>query len=183
MVRGAGFTTAALIRKNVMSRAFVREPDGDQVVDDLPELPQEPIPNYVTPEGLEDLEARRDRLRAERDELASHGEDMVDKSKLAHVKRDLRYVEGRIGHAVVVDPAAQPRDEVAFGAWVDVKGEDGQKQTWRIVGEDQSDVDAGLVSWVSPLARALNGGTVGDVVTWKRPAGDLELEILAIRYA
>ncbi len=165
-----------------MSRAFVREPDGDQVVDDLPELPQEPIPNYITPEGLKDLEAWRDRLRAERDELASHGEDMVDKSKLAHVKRDLRYVEGRLNHAVEMDPADQPKEEVAFGATVDVKGEDGKKHTWRIVGEDQSDVDSGLVSWVSPLARALNGATVGDVVTWRRPAGDLELEILAIRY-
>lgn len=165
-----------------MSRAFVREPDGDQVVDDLPELPQEPVPNYVTPEGLAELEAWRDRLKAERDELVSRGEDMVDKSKLAHVKRDLRYVDGRIGHAVEVNPADQPRDSVAFGATVDVRGEDGKKHTWRIVGENQSDVESGMVSWVSPLARALKGAAVGETVTWRRPAGDLELEILAIRY-
>lgn len=167
---------------HVMSRAFVREPDGDQVEDDLPELPQQPIPNLVTPDGLADLKSWAERLKAERDALAANKDDISDKSKLAHVKRDLRYVEGRLGHAVEVDPAEQPADTVDFGASVEVRNEEGKKRTWRIVGEDQSDVESGMVSWVSPLARALKGAMVGDVVTWRRPAGDLELEILAIRY-
>ena len=165
-----------------MSRAFVKEPDGDLVPDELPELPQQPVPNYVTPEGLADLKAWRDRLQAELDALDPDPEDIVDRSKRAHVARDLRFVDGRIEHAVVVDPAEQPRDTVAFGATVTVAGEDGKKQVWRIVGENESDTDKGLVSWISPLARALVGARVGDVVTWPRPAGDLELEVLKIAY-
>jgi transcription elongation GreA/GreB family factor len=50
------------------------------------------------------------------------------------------------------------------------------------VGEDEADAAAGKISWVSPLARTLMGASVGDTVTWKRPAGDLELEIVSIRY-
>jgi transcription elongation GreA/GreB family factor len=164
-----------------MSRAFVREPDGDQVADDLPELPQEPIPNRVTPQGLSDLNTRLAELEKERDRLAET-DDLVERSKLAHVERDLRYIEGRIYHAELVEPAEQPQDRVAFGAAVEVGDEDGTKHTYRIVGEDEADFDAGKVSWVSPLARALEGAVVGDVVTWKRPAGDLDLEVLAISY-
>ncbi len=165
-----------------MSRAFVREPDADSVVDVLPELPQEPVPNYVTPEGMAMLEDWLGRLRRERNVLEADQTSMVGRNQLAHVRRDLRYVEGRIDHAVVVDPAGQPAGKVAFGARVDVLDEDGKHHTWRIVGENQADIDKGMVSWVSPLARALIGAEVGDSVTWRRPAGDLELEIAAISY-
>jgi len=165
-----------------MSRAFVKEPDGDLVQEELTELPQVPIPNYVTPEGFAALEAWRDELKAELGRLSDDSEDIVDRSRRAHVERDLRYVEGRIQHAEVVDPAGQPRDEVAFGAKVEAKDEKGKKHSWRIVGENQADIAKGMVSWVSPLARALVGARVGDVVTWKRPAGDLELEVVKIGY-
>ena len=165
-----------------MSRAFVREPDADSVVDVLPELPQEPVPNYVTPEGMAMLEDWLDRLRRERDALETEQTSMIGRNQMAHVRRDLRYVEGRIDHAVVVDPAGQPAGKVAFGARVDVLDEDGKHRTWRIVGENQADINKGMVSWVSPLARALIGGEVGDSVTWRRPAGDLELEITAISF-
>jgi len=164
-----------------MSRAFVREPDGDMVEEDLPELPQEPIPNRVTAKGLKDLKARQATLEKERERLSGN-DDMVDRSKLAHVERDLRYVEGRLYFAELVDPADQPHDRVAFGAAVKVADEAGKKHTYRIVGEDEADFDAGKVSWVSPLARALDGAAVGDIVTWNRPAGDIELEILEISY-
>lgn len=164
-----------------MSRAFVREPDGDEVAEDLPELPQEPIPNRVTPQGFSDLKARQAELEGERSRLAGSG-DMVEKSRLAHVERDLRYIEGRLYHAALIEPGDQPDDLVAFGATVKVADENGKKHTYRIVGEDEANFEAGKVSWVSPLARALDGAVVGDVVTWKRPAGDIELEVLAISY-
>ena len=165
-----------------MSRAFVREPDGDQVRDEVPELAQEPVPNYVTPEGLAALESRREALRRD---LARHqpGDDgIVQRGKRAHMERDLRYVDGRIEHAVVVDPARQPRGEVAFGATVRVGDENGDEHVWRIVGDNQADFGKSTVSWASPLARALIGARVGDVVTWCRPAGDMELEVIAISY-
>lgn len=165
-----------------MSRAFVREPDGDEVRDDLPDKPQSTHPNYVTPGGLHVLQELRDRLQAEKAALDGHKDDMDAKQALPHVERDLRWVLERIERAILVDLAAQPRDKVAFGAVVEVIDEDGARRTYRIVGEDEADAAQGLVSWVSPLARALDGAAVGDVVTWKRPAGEMEIEIAAIRY-
>ena len=63
-----------------------------------------------------------------------------------------------------------------------LEDEDGTRRDYRIVGEDEADPAAGKISWVSPLARAMMGSGLGDLVTWRRPAGDLELEVVGIRY-
>lgn len=165
-----------------MSRAFVKEPDGDAVADDAPELPQSPHPNYVTTLGLAQIEARFAALEEARRRLRAGGEDLANKLPLAHIERELRWVAGRIECAIRVDPAAQPKDRVCFGARVAVEDEDGVARSFAIVGEDEADAAAGKVSWVSPLARALLGSSVGDIVTWRRPTGDVELEIVAIDY-
>jgi len=83
---------------------------------------------------------------------------------------------------VAADQELAAADRVGFGATVDLVDEDGARYRYRIVGEDEADPEQGLVSWVSPLARALEGARVGDSVIWKRPAGDLEVEVLAIDY-
>ena len=163
-----------------MSRAFVKEPDGDAVADDQPELRESPYPNYVTPRGLALLKTEHAELTAEKERLDPA--DLEAKLALAQIERRLRYLAHRIEHAIPVDPAGQPPDEIAFGATVRVADEDGKKQDYAIVGEDEADAAHGKVSWVSPLARALMGAKTGQFVTWKRPAGDAELEILAIRY-
>ncbi|MDH3475758.1 MAG: GreA/GreB family elongation factor, partial [Rhodospirillales bacterium] len=98
------------------------------------------------------------------------------------VARELRYLEARIGAAIPVDPAGQPADRVAFGALIRVEDEDGRQRAFRIVGEDEADPERGKVSWVSPLARAAQDAEVGDLITWRRPSGDRELEILEIGY-
>jgi transcription elongation GreA/GreB family factor len=165
-----------------MSRAFVKEPDGDELAGELPDRPQHPIPNYVTPAGFAALETQRETLIERRDELAGETKHLRDKEHLKHVERELRYLDGRLEHATLVDPAAQDSEEVAFGAIVEVVDADDRHHSYEIVGEDESDVANGKVSWISPLARALIGARVGDPVTWRRPAGDLELEITAIRY-
>ena len=82
-----------------------------------------------------------------------------------------------------VGPARQKPQEVAFGATVRVADPQDEEREFTIVGEDELDAEHGRVSWVSPLAKALLGARVGDVILWRRPAGDVELEILAIRYA
>jgi transcription elongation factor GreB len=165
-----------------MSRAFVKEPDGDAVVDDAPDLPQSPHPNYVTPKGLAQLQAQREALITERDAVRAQSDDIANRLPLGHLGRELRHVEGRLERAILVDPTKQLADEVAFGAIVEVEDDSGERREVAIVGEDEADVDAGRVSWISPLARALMGSGVGDYVTWKRPVGDLGLEILSIRY-
>ena len=70
-----------------------------------------------------------------------------------------------------------------FGATVEVEYDDGEHQLFNIVGEDEADIALQKVSWVSPLAKALIGHKVGDSVVWKRPAGDLNLEIIKISYS
>jgi transcription elongation GreA/GreB family factor len=72
---------------------------------------------------------------------------------------------------------------VRFGVTVDIEDAHGETLSIVIVGEGEANVVEGRVSWVSPLARALINARVGDVVTWKRPAGDKALEILAIRHS
>ena len=165
-----------------MSRAFVKEPDGDQVADETPELPQSPHANYVTSAGLAQLEERRATLEDERRRLRGEAAALASKLLLAQIERELRWLEGRLERAIPVDPARQPHDAVAFGAIVEVEDEDGARRRFAIVGEDEADPESGKVSWISPLARAARGAGVGDAITWRRPSGDLELEILAIEY-
>jgi transcription elongation GreA/GreB family factor len=166
-----------------MSRAFVKESDGDQPGDELPERPQSPHPNYVTGSGLKALHDQLARLQEERRHLTEGGEpEMLDKEHLKLVERDLRYFKERIERAVQIDPATQPADRVGFGAVVECVDDNDEKHRFRIVGEDEADPKQGRISWVSPLAKALSGAAVGDTVAWKRPTGDLGLEILGLSY-
>lgn len=165
-----------------MSRAFVKEADENQAAEEVPERPQSPHPNYVTPRGLAQLQAHYQALMEQRAALAAAGEDPLAPQQLKQVERDIRYFQGRLERAIVVDPATQPKDEVHFGAAVSVSDESGEVREFSIVGEDEADVARGKVSWVSPLGKAMIGARAGDTVVWKRPAGDAELEIVSIRY-
>ena len=165
-----------------MSRAFVKELDGIEVGDDTPEKAQSRHPNFITPAGLDKLKARIVADEAARAAVAAQPDDPIAQQQLKALDRDLRYLMGRLERAQPVDPAAQPADEVAFGATVEVIDDDDKRHVFTIVGEDEADAPSGQVSWVSPLAQALLKARVGDVVTWRRPAGDLGLEIAAIRY-
>lgn len=162
-----------------MSRAFVKERDDEEAPDSLPQRPVSPHPNYITPAGLAELQAKVAELLREKARLS--GEESMDAvQRLRSVERDLRYYEGRVASAIVVEPATQPRDRVHFGAAVEVEDETGAVSRYTIVGEDEADAARGRISWVSPLARALLGAEVGDSVTWRRPAGDKELIVRAI---
>jgi transcription elongation factor GreB len=166
-----------------MSRAFVKESDEDQSAGELPERPIPAHANYVTPRGLSLLQARAHELAALHEQLkAISADDSGAKQKLREVERDQRYVTAQIDRAEVVDIGRQPRDEVHFGATVKISDEDGKQRDFSIVGDDEADVAEGRISWASPLARALLGARAGDSVTWRRPAGDAEVEIIAIRY-
>ena len=162
-----------------MSRAFIKEQDGDQADHDPPERPQSPHTNYVTPYGLKQLQQRVQELITVRDSLTGK-QDLGDQQQLKVVKRDLRYYTERIKRAVVVSPEAQPNDRVHFGASIEVEDVEGKRFRYLIVGEDEADPDLAKISWVSPLARALLGACTGDIVRWRRPAGDKELKIISI---
>jgi transcription elongation factor GreB len=165
-----------------MSRAFVNEDAQSEAQAELPERPQSPYPNYVTPQGLAALERRLANLLAERSALADDAEAMSHEAALRRIDRNARYVSARIDRAILVNPGEQPRDEVAFGASVRVCDADGEERVFAIVGEDEADAAVGKVSWVSPLANALLGARVAELVTWGRPSGNVDLEILSIDY-
>lgn len=161
-----------------MSRAFVNE-DAGADRPDLPELPVSGHPNYVTPRGLAALRAR---LAARAADLAAlrARDERLDKLPEAAAERDIRWLEARLKSAILVDPAAHDLSEVAFGLRVTVADEDGQEASYEITGEDDADATLGRIAPHSPLARALMGAQVGDEVIWRRPAGNLTLEILRI---
>ncbi len=154
-----------------MSKAFTKEPEGGDVYDDLPDRPISPH-NLVTKKGLELIEAELARLHV--DHAAAH--DAGDRPLLAKTNRDLRYWTSRRATAQVVEPPADAA-EVHFGSTVTILRDDGRRQTYRIVGEDEADPSHGTLSYVSPVAQALMGKAVGDVVE----AGTDQAEIVEIR--
>ena len=154
-----------------MSRAFVKEQDTDHV-DDLPERPISEHPNDVTETGLAQIE----RALASAGEAYANAQATADRAALAAASRDLRYWTVRRATARVV-PAPSDSSEVRFGASVTILRDDGRKQAFRIVGEDEADPAKGSISHVSPLARAMFGKRVGDVVA----AGAGEAEIIRIQ--
>ena len=166
-----------------MSRGFVKEEDLELAGTDLPERPISELPNYVTPNGLKQLKEIENTLLDERELLAVKKEDPTAVQRLAMVDRDLRYVQARLEQAILVEiPQNQTPSAVVFGTTVIVEDDEGEQHPFQIVGEDEADIALGTVSFASPLAKALIGHKVGDSVRWKRPAGDLNLEIIQITY-
>ncbi len=163
-----------------MSKAFTKEDDAQ--VEQLADLPQSEHPNYVTRDGLLELNARLQVRRADLAELKAAKDDMNRPYPMAVVERDIRFLEARVGCAILVELETQDPEVVAFGAEVDVLDEGGAPSTYRIVGEDQADPKRGLIAPFSPLAVALRDARVGDAVEWRRPSGTLALEVTAIRY-
>jgi transcription elongation factor GreB len=166
-----------------MSRAFVKESDDDLSAGELPERPLSEHVNYVTPKGLELLQARVRELDEHHEQVKPlAAEDSEARQKLREIDRDLRYFRSQLERATLVDTANQPRDRVHFGAVVKIEDEDGAVQEFSIVGDDEADVASGRISWASPLARAMIGAKIGDTVVWRRPAGEAEVSIVDIRY-
>jgi len=153
-----------------MSRAFVKDTDAD-AVEDLPDRPVSEHPNDVTAAGLAQIEA------AVAAAQAAHAAAQVagDRAAMAQASRDLRYWSARRATACVV-PGPDDSTHVRFGGTVTILRDDGREQTFRIVGEDEADPSRGTLSHASPLARALFGKKIGDIV----PAGNGEAEIVAI---
>jgi transcription elongation GreA/GreB family factor len=154
-----------------MSRAFVKEPDGLEAFDELPEKLVSEHRNLVTARGLELIEAEVARLSTEH----AAAQAANDRAAIARASRNLRYWAQRRSTAEVIAPPADSKT-VHFGSTVTLVRDDGRHQKFRITGEDESDPAKGSISYVSPLAQALMGKAVGDTVT----AGSGEAEIIAI---
>ena len=143
-----------------MSVAFTREEDLEATAADLPDRPVSSHPNLVTAAGLAAIDHALAEARAAYAAAQAQGSIEADRTAMARATRDLRYWSARRANAQLVETVADGR--VRFGGSVTIEREDGRTQTWRIVGEDESDPANGSVSHVSPLTRALIGKRVGD---------------------
>lgn len=138
-----------------MSRAFTREEDSEAIAD-IGERPVSQHRNLVTERGLALIESELARLREELGKAERQG----DREHLALASRDLRYWTARRENAELSVPDPDS-DVVRFGMRVTIEDEDGKKNTWVIVGEDEADPSKGRISHVSPMALALFGKSIG----------------------
>ena len=158
-----------------MSVAFTKEQDGEAAAADLPDRPISSHPNLVTPEGLKELDQALAEARAAYTAAQARGDVQADRTAMARATRDLLFYAARRASAQLVTGDRQS-PAVQFGDRVTFERIDGRRQTYRIVGEDEADPAAGAVSYVSPLARALLGRSVGDAAI----VAGAEIEIIAI---
>ena len=177
--------------------AFIHNSDTED--DELEPSAQLPagVKNYITPGGYRKLKEELDQLwKVERPELvktvtwaasngdrSENGDYIYGKKRLREIDRRVRFLRKRLEQAEVVDPAQRGEcDQVFFGATVTVCDDNGCESTYSIVGVDEADAGCNMISWVSPLARALLKLREGDMVTLRTPAGIQELEILLVMY-
>ena len=151
---------------------------------------------YITAEGVLRLRAELDQLwRVQRprvtqavSEAAAQGdrsenaEYIYGKKQLREIDRRIRFLQKRLDDLVVVDRPPSDTTRIFFGARVRLEDTDGKEHEYRIVGPDEFDLDHGLISIDSPLARALLKKSVGDEVTVPLPKGQASYSVLAIGY-
>jgi transcription elongation factor GreB len=165
-----------------LSRAFVKEQDGDDIAEDLPLRIHSEEPNYITRSGEIALREKLQTIISERESLNLDADHLGKAGELQRLDADISYFRERLQRAIIVEPHAPPFEHVMFGATVTLLSDSGIKHEFTIVGEDETDVDSGRISWTSALGSALLQEKLGESIIWKRPEGDLELEIIAIEY-
>jgi transcription elongation factor GreB len=154
-------------------------------------------PRFITPDGFARIRAEYEQLfgterpkivetiawAAGNGDRSENGDYIYGRKRLREIDRRLTHLSRIMKAAKVVDPASQSsRDQVRFGATVELADEDDNRRLLTIVGDDESDATAGKVGWSAPFARALVGARVGDERVVRLPAGQKSYEVIAIRY-
>jgi transcription elongation factor GreB len=156
-----------------------------------------PSPRFITPQGFARIRSEYEELfgverpkivetiswAAGNGDRSENGDYIYGRKRLREIDRRLGYLAKVMKAAKVVDPADQSdRDQVRFGATVELADEDDARRTITLVGDDEADAGLGRVGWNAPLARAFVGARVGDERIVRLPAGEKSYEVLAIRY-
>ena len=166
-----------------MSRGFVKEDDQEEA----PFIPPRAalpggVTNYVTPAGMDKLLQEKANLEAERLENQNENETERRRANMV-VDGKLRLLEERISSARVLEPKDQPKDEVCFGARVNLKALDKMNDlTFKIVGVDEASVKDQLIAFVAPIAKAVTGKKVGEKVLLRLGDHHREFELKEIEY-
>jgi transcription elongation factor GreB len=152
-------------------------------------------PGYITVEGYRRFEEEADRLwNVDRPKMAKavqvaaaegdrseNAEYQYSKQRLAAIDRRLRFLGRRLKVLTIVDETPPDDDRVYFGSWVTIEDEDGDTQTYRVVGPDEIDATKKWISMDSPVGKALLSRRVGDEITMRRPKGEKTAEIIEVR--
>jgi transcription elongation factor GreB len=178
-----------------MSKAFTKE---DNEVDDDPSdgAPVHRGSNYITRAGFERMQhelsqlwhGERPKVTREVQEAAAQGdrsenaEYIYGKKRLREIDRRIRFLSKRLEVLTVVEPSKEQEGRVYFGAVVTIEDEDGNTSSYRIVGPDEWDISRREISIDSPVAKALLGKRIDDVVTVIRPKGPAEVTVIRVVY-
>lgn len=147
----------------------------------------------MTVEGAESLRKELDQLKKverprivqaiaearEHGDLKENAEYHAAREQQGFAEGRIQEIEGKLGNAQIIDVSQIPESgKVIFGSTVDIVNIDTDETvTYKIVGDDESDVKANKISYQSPIARALIGKEVGDIVVVRTPSGEMEYEI------
>ena len=161
-------------------------------------MPQMETKNYITPLGHQKIrEELLHLLDKERPEIvkivhwaasngdrSENGDYLYGKKRLREIDRRIRFLNKRLEFAEIVDPAnREDTDQIFFGATVTYcNSKDGIEKVIKIVGVDEIDIEKGLISWISPIAKAMLKKRIGDEVILQTPEGEQLLEIIDVQY-
>jgi len=182
-----------------MSKAFVKESEGsldDELLEDQDSALPSGSKNYITPEGAQNLKSELKKLlyedrpevvktvswAASNGDRSENGDYIYGKKRLREIDRRIRFLTKRLDASEIIDPTSQSSEKILFGATVTIENEEGEVKVYKIVGIDETNVEEGKISWISPIGKALLNAEKGDQVTLKTPKGEQELEIIKIEY-
>ena len=117
-------------------------------------------------------------------DLKENAEYHAAKDQQGFIEARIKELEAKLSYLQVIDVTTiDAKGKVVFGATVELIDEDtGKEIVYRIVGEDEADIKTGLISYTSPIARALIGKNEGDVVTFSAPSGEKTFEVVEVKY-
>jgi len=120
----------------------------------------------------------------EHGDLKENAEYHAAREQQGFIEGRIKEIEGKLSNAQIIDVTKlNPNGKIVFGTTVELLAlESEQEVTYQIVGEDESDIEAGMISVTSPIARALIGKEEGDIAEVQAPGGIVEYEIVKVSY-
>ena len=120
----------------------------------------------------------------EHGDLKENAEYHAAKEQQSFIEGRIKELEGKLSHVQVIDVTeVNASGKIIFGSTVTLLDEDTEKEiTYRIVGEDEADIKTGLISFTSPIARALISKEEGDLVEFNAPGGERSYEVISVQY-
>lgn len=116
-------------------------------------------------------------------DISENAEYDAAKERQGLIEGRIAEIQGKLAGVEAIDPSAIKSDRIVFGATVEIQDtESEENSTYQIVGVDEADVKKGMISIISPLARAMIGKKAGDLIVVQSPKGDKEYEVLSFKF-